>query len=38
MADRNVKLRPMTTGSREPTRQMGKSWMSVPMPAMSIAA
>ena len=28
---------PMTMGSLEPIRQMGKSWMSVPMPAMIIA-
>ena len=38
MADRNVKFRPITTGRREPMRQTGYSWMSVPIPAMSMAA
>ena len=33
----NVKLMPMTMGSPEPMRPSGNSWMSVPMPAMSMA-
>ena len=34
----NVKLMPMTMGSPLPKRPMGNSWISVPMPAMSMAA
>ena len=33
----NVKLMPMTMGSPDPMRHRGNSWMSVPMPAMSMA-
>ena len=33
----NVKLMPMTMGSPLPKRPMGNSWISVPMPAMSMA-
>lgn len=33
----NVKLMPMTMGRPDPTRHSGNSWMSVPMPAMSMA-
>ena len=37
MAETKVKLTPMTMGSPLPMRHTGNSWMSVPMPAMSIA-
>ena len=37
MADTKVKLTPMTTGSPEPTFQMGYSWISVPIPAIIMA-
>ena len=36
-ADTKVKLTPMTMGRPEPMRHTGKSWMRVPMPAMSMA-